>query len=74
MPPELVDFTLDLAAHEQTRVAAVLSAAGDQLDLVDMYYNECDATRMLYSGLSPEQWKIYDQLVAAGVLGDRTRD
>lgn len=67
--PELVDWSLDLAAHEQTRVAAVLTAVGDQLNLLDMYHNECDATRMLYSGLSLEQWKIYDQLVEAGVIG-----
>lgn len=67
--PDLVPFHIDLAEWEQQRLAAVLAGAGDQLDLVGMYWDECDAHRLLYAGLSPEQWKVYDQLVEAGVLG-----
>lgn len=66
---DLVPFTIDLAAHEQARLAAVLAGVGDQFDLVDMYYGECDATRMLHGSLDAEQRKIYDQLAEAGVLG-----
>lgn len=68
--PELVEFTVDLTGWEQQRVATVLTAAGDQLDLHTMYWDECDAHRILYTGLSPEQWAIYDHLTAAGVLND----
>lgn len=65
---DLTPFDIDLAAHEQQRVAAVLAAVGDQLDLHTMYYNECDATRTLYSGLDVNQRAVYRDLAAAGVL------
>lgn len=37
-----------------------------------MLAEEERAYDMLYSGLDPEQQRIYDELVQAGVLPDRT--
>jgi hypothetical protein len=61
-----VDFNFD--NHELVRLAAVLSACSPDLDLLTMYYNECDAHRLLYSRLSPEQRAIHRQLTDAGIL------
>jgi hypothetical protein len=61
-----VDFDFD--NHELTRLAAVLSACSDDMDLLTLYYNECDAHRLLYSSLDAEQRAIHQQLTDAGIL------
>ena len=66
---ELVDWTMDLAGHEQARLAAHLTASIADLDLLAVYSDECRAARMLYSGLDPVQRAIYAQLEQAGILG-----
>ena len=67
--PAPVPFALDLDTHELTRLSAVLTACGDNLDLVTMHATESTARRLLYSNLSPEQRRIYGELHEAGVLG-----
>lgn len=64
----LTPVAFDLSGHETTRVAAVLAACSDDLDLLTMYYDEADARRLLYSSLSPEQRAIHQQLTDAGIL------
>jgi hypothetical protein len=66
---EAVDFHVDLAAHEATRLAAVLSGCEGTYDPAQVLLDESEAHRLLYSNLDAEQQKIYDGLVAAGVLG-----
>jgi hypothetical protein len=64
----LTALTFDLSAHEQTRLAAVLSATPD-VDPGAVLADEAEAHRMLYSGLDAEQQRTYRMLVDAGVLG-----
>jgi hypothetical protein len=64
----LVPFTVDLTAHEGTRLAAVLDAIGPRWDPAEIYSGEAEAQRMLYAHLNPEQQATYDVLIAAGVL------
>jgi len=64
----LTEITFDLTGNETARVAAVLAASPDNMDLLTMYYDECDARRMLYSSLNPEQRAIHQQLTNAGIL------
>lgn len=60
----------DLVGHEQSRLAAVLAAGGDLApDPGAVLAAEAAAHRMLYSDLDPEQQRIYQMLVDAGVLG-----
>jgi hypothetical protein len=66
----LVPFTLDLTAHEGTRLAAVLDALGPLWDPAEIYSGEAEAQRMLYAHLDPEQQATYDALIAAGALPD----
>jgi hypothetical protein len=66
----LVPFTIDLAAHEATRLAAVLDAIGPLWDPADIYAGEAEAHRLLYAHLDPEQQATYDLLIAAGALPD----
>lgn len=66
---ELASFTFDLDAHELTRLTAVLTACGDQFDLLTMHNDEVDARRVLYGSLSVEQRVIHQQLTEAGILG-----
>jgi hypothetical protein len=61
-------YVLDLAAHEQHRLAAVVAAAPD-LDPCRVLADEAEAHRMLCSGLDAEQQETYRMLVEAGVLG-----
>ena len=68
MMADLVDWSMDFAMHEQTRVAATLAACADDIDLMAMYQDECRATRMLYQRLDPEQKRIRRQLQDAGIL------
>jgi hypothetical protein len=65
---ELTPIAFDLSGHETARVAAVLAACADDMDLLAMYHAECDARRMLYSSLDAEQRAIHKQLVDDGIL------
>jgi hypothetical protein len=71
--PSVMDFStdgwhvLDLAAHEQRRLAAVFAATTD-LDPGTVLAAEAEAHRMLYSGLDAEQQAMRRMLVEAGVL------
>ncbi|WP_123977009.1 DUF6400 family protein [Streptomyces sp. Ag109_O5-1] len=71
LPAEPADFVVDLAGHEMTRRAHVMEALGADWDPVEMVRGEEEAYDMLYSGLDEEQQRIYDSLVAAGVLPRR---
>ncbi|MFJ3306465.1 DUF6400 family protein [Streptomyces sp. NPDC086549] len=66
-----VDFAVDLGAHEVERRAHVLAALGPDWDPVAVLRDEDAAYDLLYSGLSEEQQRVYDDLVAAGVLPKR---
>ncbi|MGV0601694.1 DUF6400 family protein, partial [Mycolicibacterium pulveris] len=54
------------------RRTAVLEAIGDDWDPIAVLAEEQRAYEMLYSDLDADQQQIYDDLVAAGVLPDRT--
>ena len=69
-----LDFAYDLTLDEARRRAAVLQAIGDDWDPVAVLTEEETAYDMLYSDLDEEQQRIYDELVSAGVLPDRTVD
>ena len=62
-----VPFTIDLTAHEGTRLAAVLDALGAHWNPLDVYTGETQAHHRLYADLDADQ-ATYDLLVAAGVL------
>jgi hypothetical protein len=64
----LVPFTIDLTAHEGTRLAAVLDALGPHWNPLDVYTGEAQAQHRLYVDLDANQQATYDLLVAAGVL------
>jgi hypothetical protein len=66
------DLFYDLTLDEGRRRAAVLEAIGDDWDPVAVLAEEQKAYDMLYSNLDAEQQRIYDDLVTAGVLPDRT--
>jgi len=67
-------FAYDLTLDEARRRTAVLEAIGDDWDPIKTLAEEEQAWDMLYSGLDDEQQRIYDELVQAGVLPDRTTD
>ena len=64
-------FAYDLTLDEARRRAAVLEAIGDDWDPVEVLAQEDRAWAMLYSDLDDDQQRIYDDLVAAGVLPNR---
>jgi Family of unknown function (DUF6400) len=64
----LVPFTIDLAAHEGTRLAAVLDALDPDWNPLDVYTDETQAHHRLYADLDADQQASCDLLVAAGVL------
>ncbi len=64
-------FAYDLTLDEARRRSAVLDAIGDDWDPVEVLAQEDRAWAMLYSDLDDDQQRIYDDLVAAGVLPDR---
>jgi hypothetical protein len=66
----LIPFTIDLTAHEGTRLAAVLDALGTHWDPIEVSTGEAQAHRMLYANLDSDQQAAHDLLVAAGVLPD----
>ncbi|MFJ3205553.1 DUF6400 family protein [Streptomyces sp. NPDC086989] len=69
--PALADFTVDLTAQEVLRRAQVMDALGPDWDPIEVLRGEEAAYDLLYSGLDAEQQRVYDALVAAGVLAPR---
>ena len=67
-----LDMAFDLTLDEARRRAAVLQAIGDDWDPVAVLAEEELAYDMLYADLDADQQRIYDELVMAGVLPDRT--
>ncbi|MEH0422801.1 DUF6400 family protein [Streptomyces sp. B21-083] len=65
------DFSVDLSSHEMLRRAHVLDALGPDWDPLAALRGEEAAYELLYSGLSAEQQRVYDELVSAGVLPRR---
>ncbi|MFE1291038.1 DUF6400 family protein [Streptomyces sp. NPDC058751] len=65
------EFFVDLSAHEVLRQTQVLAALGPDWDPVEVLRQEEAAYALLYSGLDEEQRRVYDDLVAAGVLPRR---
>ncbi|MGV9247712.1 DUF6400 family protein [Streptomyces sp. NPDC003710] len=73
-PPDstsLAEFSVDLTSHESLRRTHVLAAIGPDWDPVAVLRDEDRARELLYSNLSEEQQRLYDDLVAAGVLPRR---
>ncbi len=66
------EYAYDLTLDEARRRTAVLEAIGDDWDPVQVLAEEERAWGMLYRGLDDDQQRIYDELVSAGVLPDRT--
>jgi hypothetical protein len=69
-----LDFAYDLTLDEARRRRAVLEAIGDDWDPIAVLAEEQKAYDMLYSDLDEEQQRVYDELVRAGVLPERTTD
>jgi hypothetical protein len=69
-----LEFAYDLTLDEARRRSAVLEALGEDWDPIAVLAEEQRAEEMLYSDLDAEQQRIYDDLVRAGVLPDRTVD
>jgi Family of unknown function (DUF6400) len=69
-----LDFAYDLTLDEARRRSAMLEAIGDDWDPVAVLAEEQKAYDMLYSDLDEEQQRVYDELVRAGVLPERTAD
>ncbi len=69
-----LDFAYDLTLDEARRRSAVLEAIGEDWDPVAVLAEEQKAYDMLYSDLDEEQQAVYDELVRAGVLPERTTD
>ncbi|MCV7302258.1 hypothetical protein H7J93_21765 [Mycobacterium barrassiae] len=67
-----LEFAYDLTLDEARRRSAVVEAIGPDWDPVAVLAEEQRAEDMLYSNLDEEQQRIYDELVRAGVLPDRT--
>jgi hypothetical protein len=65
-------YQYDLTLDEARRRAAVLEAIGGDWDPVQVLAEEERAWDLLYSGLDDGQQRIYEELVDAGVLPDRT--
>ncbi|WP_327167223.1 DUF6400 family protein [Streptomyces subrutilus] len=70
-PGALTGFDVDLSAQEVLRRAQVMAALGPDWDPIEVLRGEEAAYDLLYSGLDPQQQRLYDDLVAAGVLPDR---
>ncbi|GGZ30208.1 hypothetical protein GCM10010387_24690 [Streptomyces inusitatus] len=70
-PAETVDhipFMIDLSLEETRRRASVMAALGPEWDPAAVLRGEDEAYALLYSGLDAEQRRVYERLVAAGVL------
>lgn len=72
LDPTDLTFAYDLTLDEARRRTAVLEAIGSDWDPAQVLAEEEKAYSMLYSGLDAQQQQIYDDLVQAGVLPDRT--
>lgn len=66
------DFVFDLTLDEARRRSAALTAIGADWDPIAVLTGEEMAYDMLYSDLDEHQQRVYDDLVSAGVLPDRT--
>jgi hypothetical protein len=66
--PGLVGLDIDLSSHEMLRRAHVLDALGPAWEPLAALRGEEAAYELLYSGLSADQQRVYDELVSAGVL------
>jgi hypothetical protein len=64
----------DLSVDEARRRSAILDAIGDDWDPIRALAQETQAHEPLYFDLNPDQQRIYNELVSAGVLPDRTAD
>jgi hypothetical protein len=64
-------MSFDLAVDEACRRSAVLHAIGTHWDPAVVLANEQAAYELLYSGLDGPTQRIYDDLVAAGVIPRR---
>ena len=69
-----LDFAYDLTLDEARRRSAVLEAMGADWDPIAVLAEEQKAYDMLYSDLDEEQQRVYDELVRAGALPERTAD
>jgi hypothetical protein len=69
-----LEFAYNLTLDEARRRSAVLEAIGDDWDPIAVLAEEQKAYDMLYSDLDEEQQRVYDELVRAGVLPERTTD
>ncbi|MEU1458238.1 DUF6400 family protein [Streptomyces avermitilis] len=69
--PALVDFAVDLTSQEVLRQVQVLTALGPDWDPMEVLRGEEAAYDLLYSGLDDEQQRLYEDLVASGVLPRR---
>lgn len=67
-----LDFEYDLTLDEARRRSAMFTAIGNDWDPGSALADEELAHDMLYAGLDDEQQRIYDKLVSAGVLPDRS--
>jgi Family of unknown function (DUF6400) len=67
-----LDFAYDLTLDEARRRSAMLAAMGDDWDPIAVLGEEQRAYDLLYSNLDEEQQRVYEQLVRAGVLPERT--
>jgi hypothetical protein len=67
-----LDFAYDLTLDEARRRSAMVEAMGDDWDPIAVLAEEETAYDMLYSNLDEDQQRIYDELVVAGVLPERT--
>lgn len=67
-----LDFAYDLTLDEARRRSAMFEAMGDDWDPIAVLSEEDQAYDMLYSNLDEEQQRVYDELVSAGVLPERT--
>jgi hypothetical protein len=70
-PVPKFEMAYDLTVDEARRRAAVLQAIGDDWDPVAVLAEEELAYDMLYADLDEAQQRVYDDLVAAGVLPTR---
>lgn len=67
-----LNFAYDLTLDEARRRSAMVEAMGDDWDPIAVLAEEDQAYDMLYSNLDDEQQRVYDELVRAGVLPERT--
>lgn len=67
-----LNFAYDLTLDEARRRSAIVEAMRDDWDPIAVLAEEDQAYDMLYSNLDDEQQQVYDELVRAGVLSERT--